>query len=241
MTKLRTIIRLYEDRTGLKTIAEMARTSRNTVKKYIMRWNSLGMSFEEFQSRSDSELHELFCVGDEPSPPNPRMEALEALLPSICKEMGKKGMTSNKQWERYIAVHPDGYGVTQFRLAIRRYQIVSNPSMRMEHKAGDKMFIDYTGAKLWVYPPGDEPRPVEVFVAVLGCSLLTYVEAVESQCKEDLITACENALYYYGGVPQAIVPDNLKSAVTKASRYEAVLNEELTGFSSFAPRPFKQV
>lgn len=126
MTKLRTIIRLYEDRTGLKTIAEMSRTSRNTVKKYINRWNSLGMSYEEFQSRSDSELHELFCVNEEQSEPNPRMEALEAMLPSTCKEMGKKGMTSHKQWERYIAAHPDGYGLTQFRLQIRRYQIVSN-------------------------------------------------------------------------------------------------------------------
>lgn len=64
-------------------------------------------------------------------------------------------MTSHKQWERYIAIHPDGYEFTQFRLAIRRDQIVSNPSMHMEHKAGDKLFIDYTGSELWVYPPGE--------------------------------------------------------------------------------------
>lgn len=95
--------------------------------------------------------------------------------------------------------------------------------MRMEHKAGDKLFVDYTGAKLWIYLPGEQPPPeVEVFVAILGCSLLTYVEAVESQRKEDFITACENAFYYYErGL--AIVPDNLKSAVTKADRYEAIL------------------
>ncbi len=107
---------------------------------------------------------------------------------------------------------------------------MSNPSMRMEHKAGDKMFVDYTGAKLWVYPPGEQPWQAEVFVAILGCSLLTYVEAVESQRKEDFISACENAFYYYGGVPQAVVPDNLKSAVTRASRYEAVINEEFDRF-----------
>ena len=65
--------------------------------------------------------------------------------------------------------------------------------MRMEHKAGDKMFIDYTGDKLWIYPFGEPLREVEVFVAILGCSLLTYVEAVHSQSKEDFITACENA------------------------------------------------
>lgn len=98
-------------------------------------------------------------------------------------------------------------------------------------KAGDKLFVDYTGNKLWVYPVGEQPRQVEVFVAILGCSLLTYVEAVESQCKEDFISACENTLYYIGGIPRAIVPDNLKSAVTKASRYEAILNTEFERFT----------
>ena len=100
----------------------------------------------------------------------------------------------------------------------------------MEHKAGDKLFIDYTGDKLWIYPFGEPPRQVEVFVAVLDCSLLTYVEAVHSQSKEDFITACENAFYYYGGVPRAVVTDNLKAAVIKAGRYESVLNEEFSRF-----------
>lgn len=103
--------------------------------------------------------------------------------------------------------------------------------MRMEHRAVDKMFIDYTGSKLRIYPHRLQPREVEVFVAILGCSLLTYVEASDSQSKEDLIAACENALYYYGGVPQAIVPDNLKSAVTKASGYEAIINPEFERFA----------
>ena len=208
MNKLRTIIRLYEDRIGLKTISTMARTSRNTVKKYINKWNSLGLSYDDFQGKSDSELNELFCVSAKRSSSNPRLEELEELLPGICKDLGKKGMTTLKQWEKYISEHPSGYALTQFRTAIQRYRMITNPSMRMEHKAGDK---------LWIYPPGEAPRQVEVFVAILGCSLLTYVEATSSQCKEDFISACENSFYYYGGVPQAIVPDNLKSAVTKAA------------------------
>lgn len=231
MIKLRTIIRLYDGQHGLKSIATLSRTSRVTVKKYINKWNTLNMSFGEFQSKSDAELRELFCVDDTPAPPNPRHEELESLMPAICKELGKRGMTTLKQWEKYIATHPDGYGLTQFRYAVQRYRMVSNPTMRMEHKAGDKLFVDFTGDKLWIYPPGEQPRQVEVFVAILGCSLLTYVEAVESQCKEDFITVCESALYYYGGVPQVIVPDNLKSAVTKASRYEPTINEEFSRFA----------
>lgn len=230
MSKLRTIIRLHTDRVGTRAISEMAHTSRGAVKKYIAKWNSLSLSYEEFLSKSDAELHVLFCVNDSPQPSNPRMEALEACMPIVSKEMTRKGMTSQKQWELYRAKHPDGYSLTQFRVALRRWERISNPSMRMEHKAGDKLFVDYTGNKLWIYPPGEQPRQVEVFVAILGCSLLTYVEAVESQRKEDFISACENAFYYYGGVPKAIVPDNLKSAVTKASRYESILNTEFERF-----------
>ena len=230
MNKLRTIIRLYEERAGLKTISVMSRTSRTTVKKYIRKWQSLGISYSAFQRHSDSELHTLFCIPVESAVPNPRMETLESLLPAICKELGKRGMTTLVQWEKYRQRYPDGYGLTQFRIAIQRYRRISNPSMRMEHKAGDKLFIDYTGDKLWIYPFGEPPRQVEVFVAVLDCSLLTYVEAVHSQSKEDFITACENAFYYYGGVPRAVVTDNLKAAVIKAGRYESVLNEEFSRF-----------
>ena len=231
MNRLRTIVRLYEEQTGIKTIAGLSRTSRNSVKKYIHKWNAMGMSYEEFQRLSDSELYALFCVQESKKAPNPRMELLEGLLPAICKSLSKKGMTIQQQWNKYKSEHPDGYGRTQFQMAVQRYRKISNPSMRMEHKAGDKMFIDYTGDKLWIYPHGEPPRQVEVFVSVLGCSLLTYVEATHSQSKEDFITACENAFYYYGGAPRAMVTDNLKAAVTKAGRYEPILNEEFERFA----------
>jgi transposase len=231
MNRLRTIVRLYEEQAGIKAIAGLARTSRNSVKKYIHKWNALGMSYEDFQRKSDAELYSLFCVQAESTIPNPRMDRLESLMPEICKSLSKKGMTSLGQWVKYKEEHPDGYGLSQFRLAIQRYRKISNPSMRMEHKAGDKMFIDYTGDKLWIYPHGEQPREVEVFVSVLGCSLLTYVEATHSQSKEDFITACENAFYYYGGAPRAMVTDNLKAAVTKAGRHEPVLNEEFERFA----------
>ncbi len=137
----------------------------------------------------------------------------------------------DRQWDKYRAVHPDGYGLPQFRSAIQRYRKITHPSMRMEHKAGDKIFVDYCGDKLWIYPYNEPPLQVEVFVSVLGCSLLTYVEATNSQSKEDFISACENAFYYYGGVPQAVVPDNLTAAVSKAGRHESVLNEEFERFA----------
>jgi transposase len=92
----------------------------------------------------------------------------------------------------------------------------------MEHKAGDKLFIDFAGDKLTIIDQQTgEIKNVEVFVAILGASQLTYVEAVFTQQKEDLILGCQNALHYFGGVTAAIVPDNLRSAVTKSRQIRA--------------------
>jgi hypothetical protein len=104
--------------------------------------------------------------------------------------------------------------------------------MHIEHIAGDKMYIDYAGEKLHlVNKETGEISDVEVFISVLGASQLTYVEATLSQCKEDFINCCEHALAYYEGVPLAIVPDNLKSAVTKSSLYEPTLNQAFENFA----------
>lgn len=105
MNKLRTIIRLYTDRVSLRAIAEMARTLRNTVKKYVSQRNSLILTYEEFLAKSDAELYALFYIEEAPVESNPRIDALEAFMPSACKEMARPGMTSHKQWERYRVAH----------------------------------------------------------------------------------------------------------------------------------------
>ena len=87
-----------------------------------------------------------------------------------------------------------------------------------------------TSSRSWIADTG-QTIPVEVFVSILPCNQLTYVEAVMSQREEDLIHACESALLFYGGTPAVIVPDNLKSAVNKPSRYEAELNEDFAAFA----------
>ena len=94
------------------------------------------------------------------------------------------------------------------------------------------MFVDFAGEKLSITnEQSGEIKEVEVFIAILGASQLTYVEAIMTQQKEDFIAACENALHFYGGVPAAIVTDNLKSAVSKSSRYEPTLNETFEDFA----------
>jgi transposase len=123
-------------------------------------------------------------------------------------------------------------GLSQFKHYFSQWKAQVNPTMHMEHKAGDKLYVDFAGDKLEIInEQTGELKPVEVFVAILGASQLTYVEAVMTQQKEDFIFACENALHYCGGVPAAIVPDNLKSAVSKSSKYEPTLNETFADFA----------
>jgi transposase len=135
-------------------------------------------------------------------------------------------------WEAYRKEFPDGFQYTQFCFYYNQWKARVNPTMHLDHKAGDKLYVDFAGEKLSITDKeSGEIIEVEVFVAILGASQLTYVEAVSSQQKEDFIAACEDALHYYGGVPSAIVPDNLKAAVTKSNRYEPTLNETFADFA----------
>ncbi len=104
--------------------------------------------------------------------------------------------------------------------------------MKLDHKAGDKLMIDFAGKHLHITnKETGELIPVEVFVAILPCSQYTYAEACMSQKREDLVSCVGNALQYIGGVPKAIISDNLKSAVTRSSKYEPQINKTLKDFA----------
>ena len=234
MTKIKQILGSYAQGKGTKSISSTMGVSRNTVKKYLRDFQQLFISYEEALSLSDSELYQLFHgeKAKEKTTPNKRLADLEKLLPDYCKRLKKRGVTRYMLHAEYLQLHPDGYARSRFNNFIQRYLDRSRPIMHLEHKAGDKMYIDFAGTKQDIVDiETGEIQPVEVFVAILPCSQLTYVEAVRSQKKEDLIKATENALLYFGGVPEVIVPDNLKSAVAKSNKYEARLNED---FASFA-------
>src|SRR4051812_36216629 len=231
MSRIRQILRLYTQGQSNKKISELTASSRNTVKKYIHKFIQEHLTYDLISVMSDHELDLLFGY-TEPAVKDKRFEQLQHLLPDLEKQMRRKGMTITLIWEQYRVTNPEGYAITQFYKYYRYFTKCAQPVMHIEHKAGDKMYIDFTGEKLSITDKDSgEVLEVEVFVAILGCSQLTYVEAVHSQKKEDLIKACENALHYFGGVPAAIVPDNLKSAVIKSSKYEPVINETFADFA----------
>lgn len=233
MQKLRQVIRFYSQGKGSKSISGIVYLSRNTVKKYLQIFNSQSMDAESVLRLDDARLSELFSLDPKPAVTlDPRYAVLEPLLEDYCKRLSHKGMSRRKLYAEYLCEHPEGYSLASFDRFIQRRLGTCRPVMHLEHKAGDKLFIDFAGDKRSIVDiHTGEVIAVEIFVSILPCSQLTYVEAVMSQQKADLITACEHAFHYMGGTPLAIVPDNLKAAVTKSSRYEAILNDD---FASFA-------
>jgi transposase len=230
MTKVRQILSLYTQGVGKKKISEKVEVTRNTVKKYIRHFIALGKTIEQLDELSNTELEELFSA-KEPQIPEKKLLDIYAYFPEAAKALRRKGSTMASVWKKYYEVHPDGYKETQFRRYYNFWSKRANSSMHIEHKAGDKMYVDYAGQRLSIVDEiTGEIRSVEVFVAILGGSQLTYVEASYTQQKEDFINSCENAIHFFGGAPQAIVTDNLKSAVIKSSKFEPTLCEAFSDF-----------
>jgi transposase len=233
MTKLRQVLKLHCQGQSKLRISNVTGLSRNTVIKYLHTFTGLKTTWEEINRLSDKDLDELFCKEPE-LPLDHRLPPVHEFFKSHEKRLRQRGVTLLHLWRDYQLQHPDGFKITAFYNHYNLWRKRALPSMHMTHKAGDKMFVDYTGEKLEVVDPASgEVKKMEVFVAILGASQLTYVEAVESQRVEDFIGCCENALHFFGGAPNAIVPDNLKSAVIQTNRYEPKLNENFEAFADY--------
>ena len=218
---------------GIKSIASVFDLSRNTVRKYVRKFLDSGISIESLLQMDENRLQEIFVGGQaRHREVSAKLQQLEALLPEYASRMKRKGVTIKSLYEEYHKLHPDGLRHSSFGRHLQRYRVSQRVIGHVEHYAGEQMYIDFAGDRLKIYDSiTGEPVPVEVFVAILPCSHYTYCEAIWSQKKEDLIRACENALYFFGGAPQAIVPDNLKSAVTKGDSKEPVINEDFAVFA----------
>jgi transposase len=188
-----------------KAIARELNLSKNTVKSYL--------------AKND----------ETPEPEqNSRRETLFDFFPYVKKELGRKGVTRQILWGEYRMKHPEGYCYGHFCEYLNTWLQNKDASLHIEQLPGDKLYIDFTGYKPSIVDTDTgEIREVEAFVSVLGFSGKTYVRACESQRKEDFLPCIAHSLNYIGGVPNVLVPDNLKSGVDKANRYEADINRDL--------------
>ena len=231
MNKIREIIRLKEvAHLSERAISRAVTVSRPIVKHYLETIKRAGLDYAAIKDLDDDALLEIVS-GEGLSRPE-RYEFVRSQFEYFAKELKRPGVTLQCLWKEYRDKHPNGYGYSQFCFHYQLWRNTSKVSMHISHKAGDKMFVDFTGKKLDIVDrQTGEVNEVEVFVAILGGSQLTYVEATPSQKKEDWTKVNRNALHYFGGVPRAIVPDCLKSAVTKGNKYEPDINPEYADFA----------
>ncbi len=146
-------------------------------------------------------------------------------FPYIDKEMKKKGVTLFLLWEEYKVRHPEGCMYSQFCAKYREYRKQNSVYMRKVYKAGEQMLVDWAGLTMKYNGGGGTEKTAYVFVAVLPASSMLYAQPLADMKMESWIEGHVNAFEYFGGVPRLLVPDNAKTAVTKANRYEAELNK----------------
>lgn len=217
MKKAREVLRLYHEGLGYRAISLSTHIGLGSVSHYIQRAKDAGLVWPLPEEMNDEQLRSLLF------PKEIRIESEELLLDfkKIHEELKRKGVTLLLLWHEYKALYPKGYSYSRYCYLYQQYANQLKPSMRMTHYAGEKMFVDYSGLKIpWIDKETGVIYYAEIFVAVLGASNYTYVEACASQSIADWIKAHCHALEFFKGVPRCIIPDNLKAGVSKAHRYD---------------------
>ena len=199
-----------------REVARSLGISPSTVAGVSSDARSLGLDAASVEALTDTELEARLYPKTPPSclRPGPDCAALDL-------ELRRPGVTLALLHVEFLGAHPDGVRYTAFCERYREWSKRRSLVMRQVHVAGDKLFVDYAGMKARIVDPlTGEITEVELFVAVLGASNYTYAEATRTQQVPDFVASVVRALSFLGGVPRAIVPDQLKSAVIKACRYD---------------------
>jgi len=223
MRKIKEVLRLkFETDLSHRRIARCCHISRPAVKAYLIRFKEAGLSWPAAAELDDTALeHKLY-------PPVPILPATERTAPDwsyVHRELRRKSVTLTLLWHEYKAVHPEGFQYSWFCDQYRAWAGKLDVVMRQEHRAGEKLFVDYAGQTVEVVDRHTgEIRQAQIFVAVLGASSYTYAEATWTQQLSDWIDSHVNTFEFIGGTSEVVVPDNLRSAVSKAHRYEPDLN-----------------
>lgn len=228
--KIREVIRLHHE-LGLsnRAIARVCNVSNSTVGEYLARAEQAGLGWPLPEELSDDELYSRLF------PDKPRENDAVRPMPNWeeqQRELAKRGVTLTLLWQEYREKYPDGYGYTQFREHYQRWNKSRTNTMRLPHKAGEEMEVDYAGMTVPITnPETGEISQAQVFVATLPASNYIYAEAQPSQELHHWLGGHVRALTFFGGVPKTICPDNLKSGVKTPHRYEPELNPSYQEFA----------
>ncbi len=224
MRKIREVLRLkHQCNCSIREISRSCAIGRGTVSDYLHRAKAAGLSWPLPEDLSDTVLEQQLFPSSAPRSTQPRF------IPDFQEIHNnlqlRRKVTLNLLWQEYKEQHPDGYQYSWFCHSYRAWAARLDVVMRHEHRAGEKMFVDYAGQTVDIVDAANgKINKAQIFVAVLGAGSYTYAEATASQGLEDWIGSHVRAFSFYGGVPEAVVPDNLKSGVSKACRYEPDIN-----------------
>ena len=224
MRKIREVLRLrHAEHLSTRDIAVALAMPRTTVRNYLDRAAEAGLSWPLPADTDDRELEERLFGRAAPPPAIPNRPVPDWEM--VHRELRRAHVTLMLLWTEYRERCPDGFGYSWFAERYRAYAERLDIVMRQEHRAGEKLFIDFAGSTI---PIVDRDTGVitgaQLFVAALGASSYTYAEAIPSQKLPDWVGAHVRCFDFLGGVPALLIPDNLHSAVKKANRYEADLN-----------------
>lgn len=221
MKKLREVYRLkFELKYPHRVIAESLNISPSTVSDYAKLFALSELSWEQAKELSLDELDKAIYRHPQNLHTRPKPD-----FAKIHAELKRKGVTLQLLWKEYKDKNPDGFGYTHFCVQYQKFARTLAPIMRLNHKAGECCFVDYAGLTMeWIDPLTAEIHPAEIFVGALGASHLIYCEATATQSLPDFLNSHVRMFNYYGGTTKKLVPDNLRSAVSKSHRYDPDLN-----------------
>jgi transposase len=208
---------------GARAIGRELGISHSTVREYLARIAAANITWPLAPDITETALEQrLFANGGVQAGAR---RHVEPDWTAVVRELKRPGVTLQTLWEEYSDTQPDFYSYSRYCQLFREFERRLTPSMRQNHVAGDKAFVDYSGKKVPIVDPhSGEVRHAEIFVGVLGASSLTYAEASWTQALPDWIGAHVRMFKFWGAVPRLLVPDNLKSGVHRASFYDPEIN-----------------
>jgi transposase len=224
MRKIRDVLRLrFAGGLSIRQIKASTKVSVGAIQKLLTKAEEEGLSWPLPPELDDAQLARVFYP-EADTGVSTRHQMPD--WPTIHQELKRQGVTKQLLWEEYAEQYPNRcYSYSQFCDRYANWQGRQKRSMRQTHKAGEKCFVDYAGQTVpIVSATTGELREAQIFVAVLGASNYTYAEASRSQSLPDWLGSHVRAFEYFGGSTAIVVPDNLKSGVTKACRYDPDIN-----------------
>ena len=223
MRTIKEVLRLkWEKKLSNKQIAKSCNIARSTVREYLERAQRAGLIWPLAPELDDGRLEALLFSSQPTESPEKRgLPEMEY----IRKELTRKGVTLRLLWLEYRQANPEGYQYSQFCLLYHQWTEKLDICLRQTYRAGEKLFVDYAGQTIPVTDPlSGKTREAWLFLAALGASSYTFAWGAFSQDLPSWIEANVRALTFFEGVPEIIVPDNLKSGVKKPCRYEPDIN-----------------